>query len=428
MKGYLLARIFQFFAIVFILYVVGGCGPRPSIVKVTDDTPLTPQQEVQLGLILTDTLIQYLGGDDPEVGLESYVNQVVRRLMTADSRQRIKVRVANHADAYSLALPGGVILVTRGLLQELESESQLAALLAREIGHSLSGLMTESMKPIVRGRAVFLQDVQPGDALYSQRLLLTRELTDVALRRGYEREKDNNADIATIDVMVRGGYSLNGFFELDQMWQRLNRAATDSGRSVYPDPLSELRLQAARDYITTTYPDYRGVKDLHPDTDIRQLASPEQLRTAYRLYDQARSAEAAGEQTRALQLYHQAIQEQPRSLLLAALGMAYLRGEDLIPARRYLRQSVNVDADYYQSRLGLGYIHLRRSEWSDAAAELEASLALFPTLQGTFLLAETEEGRGNGVRARNLYRHLLEVDGQSALGRAAAERLRQLPR
>ncbi len=414
--------------IVFTLYVVCGCAPRPLVVKVSDETPPTPQQEVQLGLILTDMLIQYLGGDHPEVSLESYVNQVARRLVTADSSQRIQVRVANHSDVYSLTLPGGFIVVTRGLLQELESESQLAALLAREIGYSQSDLVAESMKPIVRGRAVFLQDVQPGDALFVQRLLLTRELTDVALHRGYGSEIDYSVDIATIDKLVHGNYSLNGFFELDQMWQRLNRAATDSGRSVYPDPLSELRLQAARDYITTTYPDYHGAKELHSDTDFRQLVSPDQLRPAYRLYDQARSAEMVGEQTRALQLYHQAIQEQPLSMLLAALGMAYLRGEDLIPARRYLRQSVAVDAEYYQSRLGLGYIHLRRSEWSDAAAELEASLALFPTLQGTFLLAETEEGRGHGVRARNLYRHLLEVDGQSALGRAAAERLRQLPR
>lgn len=421
-------RFFQFLAIVLILYVVGGCAPRPLVVKVTDDTPITPQQEVELGLILSGTLIQYLGGDYPEIALENAINQVVRRLMTATSSQHLRVRVANHSDAYSLTLPGGVVVVTRGLLQDLESESQLAALLAREIGYSQSGLVAESMKALVRGRAVFLQDVQPGDELYSQRLLLTRELTDVALRRGYGSEKDNSVDIATIDALVRGGYSLNGFFELNQLWQRLNRPAIDSGRSVYPDPLSAQRLQAVRDHIAATYPDYRGAKGLHSNTDVRQLVSPDQLRLAYRLYDQARSAEAAGEQTSALQLYHQAIQEQPQSLLLTALGMAYLRGEDLIPARRYLRQAVAADAKYYQSRLGLGYIHLRRSEWSDAAAELEASLALFPTLQGTFLLAETEEGRGNVVRARNLYRHLLEVDRQSALGRAAAERLRQLSR
>jgi len=423
-----LARFFWFISIVVILLVAGGCALRPHVARVKDDSPLSVQQEIRFGQIVSSTLIQYLGGDYPEADLENYVNQIARRLTTDNGPQLRQIRIANHSDAYSFALPGGFVVVTRGLLQGLESEPQLAALLAREIGHFQAGFVTEKLKPLIRGRAVFLQDVQPGDQYYSQRILLIRELTEVALREGLGAEKDNNADIATIDVLARSGYPLDGFFELNDKWQHLNRTVNDSSRSAHPYQLSALRLQAARDYIAATYPGYRGTKGLDSTTHIRQLVNPQPLAIAYQLYDQARLAEAAGEQTKALQLYHQAIQQQPQGLLLTALGMAYLRGEDLIPARRYLRQAVNVDADHYQSRLGLGYIHLQRSEWMDAIVQLEASLALFPTLQGVFLLAETEEGRDNVTRARELYRHLLEVDGSSNLGRAAAERLRRLPR
>ena len=417
---------FRFSSIVLILFVVIGCAPRPHAIKVTDDTPLTAEQETQLGHILSRALVQYLGGDYPDSSLENYVNQVARRLILDNSNHLIQIRVANHSDAYSFALTGGFVIVTRGLLQELESEQQLAALLAREIGHLQAGHVAESMSSLIQGRGVLLQDVQPGDPGYSQRLLLLRDLTDAAPRKGYGSEKDNSADITAIDLLVHSGYPLNGFFELDGLWQHLHRAASDVDRSAYQ--LSSQRLQAARDYIAATYPGYRGDKGLDSNAYVRQLANPHQLAIAYELYDLARHAEAVGEKMKALQLYHQAIQQQPQSLLLTALGMAYLRGEDLIPARRYLRQAVVVDADYFQSRLGLGYIHLRRSEWPDAVAELEASLALLPTLQGVFLLAEAEEGRSNGVRARNLYQHLIEVDGQSALGRAAADRLRNLPR
>lgn len=423
-----MVRTLNFLLVVLILFVVGGCAPRPGVIRVTDDSSLSAEQENQLSQLWSNAIVQHLGGDYPDAGLENYVNQVARRLNAHSNNPLRQVRVANHSDAYSFALTGGIVVVTRGVLQELESEQQLAALLAREIGHFQAGQVTENMRSLVRGRAVFLEDVQPGDPNYSQRLLLLRELTDGALRKGYGSEKDTSADIAAIDLLVHNGYPVNGFFELDDMWQRLNRAATVAGRVVNPYPLSSLRLQAARDYSAAAYPGYRGAKGLDRTAYARQMASLHQSALAFQLYDQARHAEAAGEQTKALQLYHQAIQQQPQILLLTALGMAYLRGEDLIPARRYLRQAVTVAADFYQSRLGLGYIHLRRSEWSDAVAEIEASLTLLPTLQGVFLLAEAEEGRGNGVRARNLYRHLLEVDGRSALGRAATERLRQLPR
>jgi predicted Zn-dependent protease len=422
-------RILEFLLIVFILFIAAACAPRPHVIKVADDTPLTAEQETQLGHVLSSELVQHLGGDYPVADLEKYINQIARRLMTDSGNQLKQVRVANHSGAYSVPLTGGIVVVTRGLLQELDSELQLAALLAREAGHFQAGHVAENMRALVRGRAVFLQNVQPEDPGYSQRLLLIRELTDGVLRKGYGSQRDNSADIVAIDLLVRGGYPLYGFFELDDMWQRLNRADAVAGRPVSPSQLSSQRLQAARDYIAASYPGDRGNRGLDRTAFIRQMASLHQSAPAYQLYDQARYAEAAGEHNKALQLYHQAIQQQQsQSLLLTALGMAYLRGEDLIPARRYLRQAVTADGDYYQSRLGLGYIHLRRAEWSEAVAEIETSLALLPTVQGVFLLAEAEEGRGNAVRARNLYLHLVAVDGQSALGRAAAERLRQLPR
>ncbi|MBW6510404.1 MAG: M48 family metalloprotease, partial [Desulfuromonadales bacterium] len=252
-----MVRIFNFLFVVLILFVVGGCTPRPGFIKVTDDSPLSAEQESQLSQLWSNAVVQYLGGDYPDVDLEKYVNQVARRLMTDSSNQLKQVRVANHSDAYSFALTGGIVVVTRGVLQELESEQQLVALLAREIGHLQAGHVTNNMRPLVRGRAVFLQDVQPGDPNYSQRLLLLRELTEGTLHKGYGSEKDMRADSAAIDLLVRNGYPVSGFFELDDMWQRLNQEATVAGRSVNPYQLSPLRRQAARDYSAAAYPGYR---------------------------------------------------------------------------------------------------------------------------------------------------------------------------
>lgn len=161
------------------------------------------------------------------------------------------------------------------------------------------------------------------------------------------------------------------------------------------------------------------------DRALQQLgeAHPE----AYMLYEQARAAEAKGELDIAIETYHKAMQEAPENgLLLTGLGMAYLRNEDVVPARRYLRKAVNSDPDYYKSRLGLGYIYLQNRQLPKAITQLEASLQLLPTIQGTFLLGEAEEAQGNLPRARQLYRAVVQADKTGKLGKAATNRLRNL--
>ena len=150
---------------------------------------------------------------------------------------------------------------------------------------------------------------------------------------------------------------------------------------------------------------------------------------AYEIYQQARAVESERKLDIAIETYHQAMQKAPENgFLLTGLGMAYLRQEDIIPARRYLRKAVHFDPDYYKPRLGLGYIYLQNQQFSQAETQLEASLQLLPTLEGTFLLGEAEEGLGNFPRARQLYQTVIQADKNGKIGTAAKNSLRSLPK
>ena len=165
-------------------------------------------------------------------------------------------------------------------------------------------------------------------------------------------------------------------------------------------------------------------KILH-DQAMQQLkvAHPE----ACEIYGQARSAELEGSLDLAIEFYHKAMQQVPEhGLLLTSLGMAYLRKEDMVPARRYLLKAVNVDPNYYKSRLGLGYIYLQNMQVQKAITHLEASLQLLQTVEGMFLLGEAEQEQGHVSRARQLYQTVVAVDSNSKLGKTAASRLRSL--
>ena len=120
------------------------------------------------------------------------VEGVARRLAAhwPDAPYEFHVIVTDHADANAAALPGGTLLVTSRLLQEVQSENELAFVLGHELGHFHSrdhlrglgrGVLYQLTAAALFGFGVAIPDV-------------TTFLGDMAARsfdRGQERAADH---------------------------------------------------------------------------------------------------------------------------------------------------------------------------------------------------------------------------------------------
>ena len=102
----------------------------PEPVGMSEEAELQQGEEVakiveeQIGLV-----------DDPR--LNAYVDKVGRRLLEHSQRKNIQhqFKIVELAEPNAFALPGGYIYVSRGLLALLNSEDELATVLAHEMGH-----------------------------------------------------------------------------------------------------------------------------------------------------------------------------------------------------------------------------------------------------------------------------------------------------
>lgn len=69
--------------------------------------------------------------------VRDYVNTLAQRIAkNSDLRVPLNVFIPDSKEVNAFALPGGYLFVQRGLLEEVEDESQLAGVLAHEIAHS----------------------------------------------------------------------------------------------------------------------------------------------------------------------------------------------------------------------------------------------------------------------------------------------------
>lgn len=99
--------------------------------------PIGPEEEENIGQAIALQVIARYGGvyDNPE--LTRYVNLVGKGVALTCDRANMEYRFAvlNHDSINAFAAPSGYIFVTRGLLNAVQNEAELAAVLGHEIGH-----------------------------------------------------------------------------------------------------------------------------------------------------------------------------------------------------------------------------------------------------------------------------------------------------
>ena len=111
---------------------------------------LTPDQEIVLGLDSAPRMAQELGGLDPDPAVRQRVLGLGERLVAdsvaSQSPYKFSFSVLQDRNTINaFALPGGPIFITRGLLDRLENDGQLAGVLGHEIGHVLARHSAEQM-------------------------------------------------------------------------------------------------------------------------------------------------------------------------------------------------------------------------------------------------------------------------------------------
>ena len=121
-------------ATLLVIATVSACATTPVSDR-RGPTPIT-EKERRLGAEAAQGIRDSVGL--VETGpLPSYVRAVGTRLTRQLPRQDVSYRfhVANMPEPNAFALPGGYIYVTRGLVVLIESEDELASVLAHEVAH-----------------------------------------------------------------------------------------------------------------------------------------------------------------------------------------------------------------------------------------------------------------------------------------------------
>jgi predicted Zn-dependent protease len=173
-----------------------------------------------------------------------------------------------------MALPGGYIYVTRGMLAHLNNEDQLATVLAHEIGHVAARHAARQAWQQKIGQGLLLGGALLGQGLGlpTQDILNLGSMAAQLIFTRYSREDELEADKLGVEYSSAGGYDP---YEAIGLFQTLNRIQEKEGQgmpsflSTHPDPGA--RIQRIKE-LTGARP-----RDRRPLADARYMNAIESL-------------------------------------------------------------------------------------------------------------------------------------------------------
>ena len=181
--------------------------------KVADASQDIPEeQEIEMGRGIAANL---LGAAplDPDPALQQYVNRVGLWLALQSERPGLPWRfgVLDSANVNAFALPGGTVLITRGLYDRLRDESELAGVLAHEISHVLRRHQINAIKKEM-GREWKAE--LAGELTARSDNVAVSQFGDRAFKagtelyaRGLDKQDEYDADLLGVVLAARGGYN-----------------------------------------------------------------------------------------------------------------------------------------------------------------------------------------------------------------------------
>jgi predicted Zn-dependent protease len=230
--------------------VLGGCATNP--VSGHPDLVFSSEQaEIDRAKQVHPMMLQQFGGPYDDINLQRYVNEVGQRAAKVSQRPNLQYyfTVLDSEEINAFTTGGGYVYITRGIMNYLNSEAELTAVLGHEIGH------VNARHPVKQQTQSTLSNIGAaaiGIFTGSGDLAGLANYAGAALISGYGRDAELEADRLGAEYLEKTGLSPDHMIDVVRLLK--NQEMFEVARA---------REENRQPHI------YHGVFASHPDNDQR---------------------------------------------------------------------------------------------------------------------------------------------------------------
>ena len=399
-----------------------ACGTNP-VTKKKEFQFVSQDKEIAIGKENYSPARQSQGGDyiiDPE--LTAYVQGIGKRLGAVSDRPELPYEfvVLNDSIPNAWAMPGGKIAFNRGLLYELNSEAELAAVMGHEIVHAAARHGAKGMeRGILLQGAMIAVGIGAQNSNYGNLIVGASQLGAQLTTSKYGRDAESESDYYGMLYMKKAGYDPSAAVTLQETFVRLSAdKKSDFITGLFAShPPSQERVNANK----ATLAKIGAGGNLGKDVYAQKVAKLKATEPAYKAYDEGVKALAKKDTATATKLAKQAIAGEPREARFQELlGDIALTDKKPQEAIAYYEKAIKMQPDYFKPHIQTGIALFNMGKQNEAEPYLKRANELLPTAPGYALMGQIAESRGQTDLALKNYQ--IAASSNSEIGKEAAER------
>ncbi|HYH07928.1 MAG TPA: M48 family metalloprotease [Thermoanaerobaculia bacterium] len=227
------------------IVLLAACSTNPATGK-REFNIVSESQEISIGQSSHQQIIQQFGVYDEKPELTRMVERVGRSIAAASERPNLPwtFTVLDSPIVNAMALPGGYIYITRGMLERINSEDELAGVLGHEVAHVTA---RHSAQQISRSQLAQLGMVLGAVIAGPEALQQYGQLAELGiglLFQRYSRAHETQADLLGTGYMAAARYNPVGSERMLMTLQRLDKSPSgglDRYFMSHPDPAKRVR-------------------------------------------------------------------------------------------------------------------------------------------------------------------------------------------
>jgi len=240
------------------LMAVGGCAT--SGVNQGDFNVVSIEEEWQLGRQLETDLAGQLDLVADPIVLR-YVNEVGNRIVRQTEMSGLpwEFHVVENEEINAFNIPGGHVYIHTGLIEAADTSSELAGVMAHEIGHGVARHATEQLTRVY-GLNIVASLLLGSDPQAYQQILA--EILGTGAIASFSRDAEREADQLAIGYLYEARYDPRGFVTfLETIMSESQRRSDPVSRFFATHPLTQERINYTRTLVDQLPPQNDFVND-----------------------------------------------------------------------------------------------------------------------------------------------------------------------
>ncbi len=306
-------------------------------------TVLPPKEEVAIGNNLVPQAITEFEGQYPDKEVREYVKKIGLSIAQKTPRKLpYEFFITNSSVVNAFALPGGKIVITRGIFLLFDEECELAGVLGHELGHVNARHHARFLEKQM-GLSFLLQIgalLLGGETLTERVILRLAEMGATLLSLKFSRDQEREADHLGVQFAARVGYDPRCMIKVFEKLKKEEKERPPEWLSTHPLPENRIKeIAALIEKLGIT-------RNLKRNSEEFKRIKEKLLRTkkSYEVYEEGKKLFYRDLRKEALEKFEKAIKLYPRNqIALAYAAYIYIQEGEPQKALKYAERIVKID-------------------------------------------------------------------------------------